>query len=96
MLKRLKIIISGSPLPGKSLIAFEQKVLEKMERYTVDPEVETYNFLRINYRFEFTASDFDMSKVDQLHKQILKLTSDFLNRWKYGINVNYTERERGI
>ncbi len=92
--KHLKISIAGSPLEGKSLDLFEWQVLQKMAKSTTDSEVERYKFAMLHYRYEFTAVDLDMNKIDTLHKQIMALTRRYLAKWTYAININYQETEK--
>ena len=91
MVKHLKVTISGSPLEGKNLDLYEKSILDKMSKSTTEPAVQRYNFAMLYFRYEITAVDLELDKIDSLHKQILKLTGVYLTKWTYAININYTE-----
>lgn len=94
MLKHLKITISGSPRGEKNIELFEQHVIEKIDKIADEVECELYHFAQIHYRFVFTAVNLDIKRVDTLHKQILRLTSSYLDKWIIAIKITYTETEK--
>ena len=91
MLKHLTIIIAGAPREGKNIDLFEQHILEKIGKVADDPQSERYNFAQIHYRFIFTAVKLDITKIDTLHNQTVRLASTYLSKWQYSINIKYTE-----
>lgn len=91
MEKGLKIEISGAALNGKDITVFERRVHQRV--LTIAPEAKnaSYNFARLEWRFEWTAEIFDINKVDLLNKYIKRLINEFLDKWTYGINIDYIE-----
>ena len=91
MVKGLKIEISGAALPGKDITVFERRVHQRVLNIAPEAKNESYNFARLEYRFVWTAEKFDLNKIDSLRKQIKRLIDDFLDKWTYGINIDYKE-----
>jgi len=94
MLKHLTITITGAPREDKSIEILENRVLLKIGKMADEPKCESYNFAQIHYRLIFTAMNFDITKIDTLHKQILRLTESYLEKWQYTINIKYTETDK--
>lgn len=91
MEQALKISISGSALKGKDVEVFERRVHQRVIAIAPEAENESYNFARINWRFVWTAVEFDINRIDSLNVSILRLISDFLEKWTYDIKINYIE-----
>jgi len=91
MEQALKIEISGTALNGKDIEVFERRVHQRIIANAPAAKNESYNFARLNWRFVWTAEKFDINKVDSLDKYIRRLINDFLDKWTYGINIDYIE-----
>ena len=91
MEKGLKIEISGSPKNGKDIEVFERRVHQRVLLIAPAAENESYNFARLNWRFVWTAESFDINKIDMLQLNLQRLIYDYLDKWEYGINIDYIE-----
>jgi len=91
MEKGLKIVISGAVLAGKDIDIFQRRISQRVIAMAPKAEIEYYNFARLEWRFEFTAVEFDINKVDQIHQQLKRLINEFLDKWIYKVNINFIE-----
>lgn len=88
---RLKIEISTEKTPKKDINIYERRLNERIIKIAPGVEKETFRFSTIAYRFVWTAEKFHIDKIDNLHKQIIRLNEEFLNEWTYNIKMFYTE-----
>ncbi len=91
MEKALKIEISGTALNGKDIEVFERRVHQRVIAIAPAAKNESYNFARLEWRFVWTVESFEIDKIDTLHGNIKRLINDFLDKWTYGINIDYIE-----
>ena len=94
MKKGMIIEISSEPKIGKDIETFQARIHRKIISVAPDVKNETYRFAYIAYRFKWTAEEFDINRVDTLRSQIKRLCEEFIEKWKYSIEINFIEIEK--
>lgn len=95
MVRGLVIEVSSKVKTGYDVNTFKKRAHQKILMIAPNVRAEDYNFAGLNYRFTWSANEFEINKVDTVKMQIIRFCKEFLYGWTFKISLNYTEHEEG-